>query len=58
LSRFIAQGDPGGAQRVQSNAIELGLLLTVPAAVGLYFAAQPLVSAFYFGGKFDPPMSR
>lgn len=53
LSRFIAQDDAGGAQRVQSNAIELGLLLTVPAAVGLYCAAQPLVSAFYFGGKFD-----
>lgn len=53
LSRFIAQNDPGGAQRVQSNAIELGLLLTVPAAVGLYCAAQPLVSAFYFGGQFD-----
>jgi putative peptidoglycan lipid II flippase len=52
LSRFIAQDDAGGAQRVQSNAIELGLLLTVPAAVGLYCAAQPLVSAFYFGGKF------
>jgi putative peptidoglycan lipid II flippase len=28
-------------------------LLTVPAAVGLFFAAKPLVSAFYFGGKFD-----
>lgn len=54
LSRFIAQDDQGGAQRVQSNAIELGLLLTVPAAVGLFFAAQPLVSAFYFGGKFGP----
>lgn len=53
LSRFIAQDDAGGAQRVQSNAIELGLLLTVPAAVGLYCAAQPLVSAFYYGGKFD-----
>ena len=52
LSRFIALDDSGGAQRVQSNAIELGLLLTVPAAVGLYCAAQPLVSAFYFGGKF------
>lgn len=52
LSRFIAQKDAGGAQRVQSNAIELGLLLTVPAAVGLFCAAQPLVSAFYFGGKF------
>ncbi len=52
LSRFIAQDDAGGAQRVQSNAIELGLLLTVPAAVGLFCAAQPLVSAFYFGGQF------
>jgi putative peptidoglycan lipid II flippase len=52
LSRFIAQDDAGGAQRIQSNAIELGLLLTIPAAVGLFFAAQPLVSAFYFGGKF------
>ena len=52
LSRFIALNDAGGAQRVQSNAIELGLLLTVPAAIGLFFAAQPLVSAFYFGGKF------
>ena len=52
LSRFIAVDDAGGAQRVQSNAIELGLLLTVPSAVGLFFAAQPLVSAFYYGGKF------
>jgi putative peptidoglycan lipid II flippase len=52
LSRFIALDDAGGAQRVQSNAIELGLLLTVPAAVGLFCAAQPLVSAFYLGGKF------
>jgi putative peptidoglycan lipid II flippase len=52
LSRFIANDNHGGAQRVQSNAIELGLLLTVPAAVGLFCAAQPLVSAFYFGGKF------
>lgn len=52
ISRFIADGDKGGAQRVQSNAIELGMLLTVPAAVGLYFAAGPLVSAIYFGGKF------
>ncbi len=53
LSRFIAHDDAGGAQRVQSNAIELGLLLTVPAAVGLYFAATPLVSAIYLGGRFD-----
>lgn len=54
LSRFIANDDTGGAQRVQSNAIELGLLLTIPAAVGLYFAAGPLVDAIFGGGKFGP----
>ena len=52
LSRFIANDDKGGAQRVQSNAIELGLLLTVPAAVGLYFAAAPLVGAIFGGGNY------
>jgi len=52
ISRFIANDDKKGAQQVQSNAIELGMILTVPAAVGLFFAAQPLVSAFYYGGKF------
>ena len=52
LSRFIARKDQGGAQRVQSNAIELGMLLTVPAAVGLWCAAVPLTSAIYLGGKF------
>ncbi len=31
----------GGAQRVQSNAIELGLLLTIPAAVGLFICRRP-----------------
>lgn len=52
ISRFIANEDKGGAQRVQSNAIELALLITVPAAVGLFFAAQPIVSAIYLGGRF------
>ncbi len=53
LSRFIAREDEGGAQRVQSNALELAMLLTVPAAVGLFFAAGPLTTAIYLGGKFD-----
>ncbi len=53
LSRFIAQEDAGGAQRIQSNAIELGMLVTVPAAVGLYFASLPLISAIYLGGRYD-----
>ena len=52
LSRFIAQNDKGGAQRIQSNAIELGMLLTIPAAIALFFAAGPLVTSFYEGGNF------
>ena len=58
ISRFIANDDAAGAQKVQSNAIELGLLLTVPAAIGLYFAAQPIVSAIYLGGKFTTEDAR
>ncbi len=52
LSRYIAKNDMAGAQRVQSNAIELGLLLTTPAAVGLFFAAEPLITAIYNHGRF------
>lgn len=52
LSRFIAKDDQGGAQRLQSNAIELAMLLTIPAAIALFFAAGPLVTSFYVGGNF------
>lgn len=52
LSRFIAQEDRDGASRLQSNAVELAMLLTVPAAVALYFAGPALTSAFYVGGAF------
>tara|TARA_R110001606_G_scaffold21271_6_gene75091 strand:+ start:879 stop:2471 length:1593 start_codon:yes stop_codon:yes gene_type:complete len=52
LSRFIAKDDQGGAQRLQSNAIELGMLITIPAAIALFFAAGPLVTSFYVGGNF------
>ncbi len=52
LSRFIAKDDQGGAQRIQSNAIELGMLLTIPAAIALFVAAGPLVTSFYVGGNF------
>ncbi len=52
LSRFIAKDDQGGAQRLQSNAIELAMLLTIPATIALFFAAGPLVTSFYVGGNF------
>ncbi len=53
LSRFIAKDDLDGAQRIQSNAIELAMLLTIPAAIALFFAAGPLVTSFYVGGNFE-----
>jgi len=53
LSRYIGQNNLAEANRVQVQAIELAMLLTVPAAVGLGVCAWPLVSAFYVGGKFS-----
>jgi putative peptidoglycan lipid II flippase len=52
LSRFIAQDDRDGASRLQSNAVELAMLLTLPAAIALYIAGPALTSAFYVGGAF------
>ncbi len=52
LSRFIAQDDRGGAFRLQSNAVELAMLLTVPAAVALFVAGPAITSAFYVGGHY------
>lgn len=53
LSRFIARDDAGGAQRIQSNAVELGLLITLPAAFALFILAGPLVQAIFQGGNFS-----
>ena len=53
LSRFVAQDDRGGAFRLQSNAVELAMLLTVPAAVALFVAGPSITSAFYVGGQYS-----
>jgi putative peptidoglycan lipid II flippase len=52
LSRFIALGAAEEASRLQSNAFELAMLLTVPAAVALYVTGPALTSAFYVRGAF------
>lgn len=53
LSRFVAQDDRDGAFRLQSNAVELAMLLTVPAAVALFVAGPSITSAFYVGGQYS-----
>ena len=52
LSRMIAVEDADGASRLQSNAVELAMLLTVPAAVALFVTGSAFTRAFYTGGAF------
>jgi putative peptidoglycan lipid II flippase len=54
LSRLIARDEHEEAQRLQSNAVELSMLLTVPAAVALFFTGTALVRTFMQGGEFTP----
>lgn len=52
LSRFIASEDSDGAFRLQSNAVELAMLLTVPCAVALYITGSAFTRVFFMGGAF------
>lgn len=52
LSRHIIQDDESGARGLQGQAIELAMLLTLPAAAALAVCAGPLVSGFFVGGRF------
>lgn len=52
LSRFAATGDNHEAQRLQSNAVELAMLITLPAAVALFVTGSAFTRAFYVGGEF------
>ncbi len=52
LSKFIGANDQHGAARIQSNAIELGMLLTLPATVALAICAVPFITIIFEGGRF------
>ncbi|RYY34225.1 MAG: murein biosynthesis integral membrane protein MurJ, partial [Sphingomonadales bacterium] len=52
LSRQIGGGDPAAAQQTQNRAIELALLLALPAAVALVVSAVPLVRGVFQHGAF------
>ncbi|MDX1581299.1 MAG: murein biosynthesis integral membrane protein MurJ, partial [Alphaproteobacteria bacterium] len=52
LSRFLGRGEDEEAARLQSNAIELAMLLTVPCAVALFFTGTAFVQVFMAGQAF------
>ncbi|WP_421989689.1 murein biosynthesis integral membrane protein MurJ [Qipengyuania sp.] len=53
LSRFVGSENKDGADRIQSDAIELSMLLTIPAAVALAVCAVPFVTMIFQGGRFS-----
>jgi putative peptidoglycan lipid II flippase len=54
LARHIQSGDDREAQRLQTNAVEVGTLLTLPAAAALAICAPAFATAFFVGGKMTP----
>lgn len=58
ISRHIAQEEPHKAARVQGQAVELSMLLCLPAALALAVAAGPLIAALFQGGRFTAEDAR
>jgi putative peptidoglycan lipid II flippase len=52
LSRFLGREEADEAARLQSNAIELAMLLTVPAAAALFVTGSAFTRVFFAGGAF------
>ena len=58
LSKQLRAGDLSAAANSQNRAIELALLLTVPAAAALVALAGPIVLVLFERGAFDPVASQ
>jgi putative peptidoglycan lipid II flippase len=54
LSRQLRLGEEAGAVATQNRGLELALLLTLPAAVGLAALARPLLAVLFQRGAFGP----
>jgi putative peptidoglycan lipid II flippase len=58
LSRRLRAGHGAGVQEAQNRAVELAMLLTLPAAVALMAVPQPIVAVLFERGAFDAADSR
>lgn len=54
VSRQLGAGEEAEAMATQNRALELALLLTLPATVGLMFCGDPIVSALFGYGRYRP----
>ncbi|MBB3034779.1 murein biosynthesis integral membrane protein MurJ [Alteriqipengyuania lutimaris] len=53
LSKFVGRKNREGTDRIQSDAIEVAMMLTIPAAVALAICAIPFVTMIFQGGRFS-----
>ncbi|MDX1518315.1 MAG: murein biosynthesis integral membrane protein MurJ [Woeseiaceae bacterium] len=53
LSRLWANGDRDDFSRTVDWSLRLAMLVSVPAALGLYVLAEPLIATIFFRGEFD-----
>ncbi len=54
LARQLRAGQDGAASHTQNRAIEMGLLLTLPAAAALVVLAEPIIRVLFERGAFGP----
>ncbi|HTJ65335.1 MAG TPA: murein biosynthesis integral membrane protein MurJ [Alphaproteobacteria bacterium] len=54
LARHVRADDRPGAKRLEARAIEASLLLSLPAAIALMVAGQPIMIALFARGAFTP----
>lgn len=54
LSRRLQAGDHRAAMDSQNRSLEFGLMLTLPAAVALAVAAEPIIRVLFERGAFSP----
>jgi putative peptidoglycan lipid II flippase len=54
VSRHAANRDPGALREALESSLSLALLVTLPAACGLIFLAQPIIALIYQHGQFTP----
>ena len=52
ISRAVDRGDPDEAAGIQGQAVDLAMLLTLPASIALAAISGPIISAIYQGGRF------
>jgi putative peptidoglycan lipid II flippase len=58
LSRQVRAGEAEAANATQNRAVEFGMLITLPAAVGLAASAYPIVATLFGRGAFDAADAR